>query len=290
MLTESNRSRACTEPLEPRRFLSGHLGSATLIGGEADSGGAAPPPAQGSPFVYPAHATVVGASIGEWTARWWQWAGAIPAAQNPVLDNGPVELNQSGPVFYLPGSGSTAPVTRTQVHVTSGKYLLFPMVNFIDANVPQAPWEGTITEERALLGGVLDTTMDLTATIDGQSVGGNLLTHREVDPFANGFLVNMPEDNPFFPGYGIPAGEYQSISDGYWLMVAPLSNGNHRIHFSSRVTFGDDDASNDFTQDITYQIQVVGKPPAAPPAAQQGVGSATSAMAATSQKLNIDDL
>jgi len=211
--------------------------------------------------VYAPHATVAGASIGEWTARWWQWAAAIPGAQNPVLDNGPAELNQSGPVFYLAGSGSTAPVAR-QAHIPAGTNILFPFVNFIDTNFPQYPWAGTIAEERALVAGVLDTTSDLSVTLDGRSLGAfaALATHREVDPFANGFLIDYPEDNAFFPGYGIPAGSYQSISDGYWLMLGPLTNGNHRLHFTARVDFGDTDPTNDFTQDVTYQIQVVGQP------------------------------
>jgi hypothetical protein len=212
--------------------------------------------------VYAPNATVAGASIGEWTARWWQWAAAIPGAQNPVLDNGPAELNQSGPVFYLAGSGSTAPVER-QAHIPAGTNILFPFVNFIDTNFPDFPWVGNITEERALVAGVLDTTSQLSFTIDGQTpqTSAQLFTHREVDPFANGFLVDYPEDNAFFPGFGIPAGSYQSITDGYWLMLGPLSNGNHRLHFTARVDFGDTDPSNDFTQDVTYQVQVVGQSP-----------------------------
>jgi hypothetical protein len=30
--------------------------------------------------------TVLGKTIGEWSAEWWKWAFAIPASTNPMLD------------------------------------------------------------------------------------------------------------------------------------------------------------------------------------------------------------
>jgi hypothetical protein len=61
---------------------------------------------------------VLGKTIGEWSAKWWQWAFAIPASTNPML-GGDCEQGQQGPVWFLAGvwgGGTTwsAPVTFTE--------------------------------------------------------------------------------------------------------------------------------------------------------------------------------
>jgi hypothetical protein len=38
------------------------------------------------PKVLPLDSSPFGNTYGEWSARWWQWVMAIPAATNPNLD------------------------------------------------------------------------------------------------------------------------------------------------------------------------------------------------------------
>ena len=51
-----------------------------------------------------------GATLGEWDARWWQWAVSLPVPVNPNLDptGERCGYGQSGPVFFLPGEFAPA--------------------------------------------------------------------------------------------------------------------------------------------------------------------------------------
>lgn len=48
---------------------------------------------------------VLGKTIGEWSAKWWRWAFAIPASTNPMLDDDGefCPVGQQGPVWFLAG-------------------------------------------------------------------------------------------------------------------------------------------------------------------------------------------
>ena len=49
---------------------------------------------------------------------------------------------------------------------------------------------------------------------------------------------------------GIAAGTYgPAISDGYWLMLAPLSAGSHTVHFRGVAAGG-------FETEVTYNLTV----------------------------------
>jgi hypothetical protein len=54
---------------------------------------------------------ILGKTIGEWSAKWWQWALAFPASTNPMI-NGDCEQGQQGPVWFLAGVwGEERPLT-----------------------------------------------------------------------------------------------------------------------------------------------------------------------------------
>ncbi len=78
-----------------------------------------------------ASAQVLGATIGEWSARWWQWALGIPAPINPVSDltGANCGVGQQGPVWFLAGTGFLSPppgpVTR-DCQVPAQRYIFFP--------------------------------------------------------------------------------------------------------------------------------------------------------------------
>ncbi len=65
-------------------------------------------------------------------------------------------------------------------------------------------------------------------------------------------MVTMPDDNPFAT-YGLPGGTYgPCVADGIYLMVAPLSAGQHTIHFAAEsFWFGDP-----WAIDVTYELTV----------------------------------
>jgi len=72
------------------------------------------------------------------------------------------------------------------------------------------------------------------ASIDGVPLR-DLNDYRVQSPV---FSVTLPEGN-ILEGFGVPSGTYAPmVSDGYWLMLAPLSTGAHTIHLKSITTGG----------------------------------------------------
>src|SRR4051794_6725433 len=56
-----------------------------------------------NPALFEKDARPFGASMETWAERWWAWAWAIPASQNPNLDaTVDCDIDQRGPMFFLP--------------------------------------------------------------------------------------------------------------------------------------------------------------------------------------------
>ncbi len=233
-----------------------YLLSAVLAGVMLVALTSAPGAPNASPTVLPPNSKPYGASYGEWGGRWWQWALSSSPATNPVVDpTGEfAALGQSGPVWFLAGTyGGTAERTVT---VPAGKALFFPILNQCWINMPEYgdnEWsEEQEAYARALIADAVEIGLDLACQIDGVSVA-DITAYRSTTPEDGEFSVYLPEDNMFDVWYGlwgidVAEGTYgPSVSDGYYLMVAPLSVGEHTIHF----TAGD-------YLDVTYHITVVG--------------------------------
>jgi hypothetical protein len=198
-----------------------------------------------NPGVLPPESRPHGATYGEWGARWWQWALSIPAAVNPVLDTTGqfCGVGQTGQVWFLAGTfGGDATRTCT---VSPERMLFFPFLNQVCSTVLG---DGTTEAElRACANGFVDAILAspltiLTVTIDGQPVQA-LETYRAQSPPGT-FDITFP------PGavFGIPEGPSASVSDGLWLMLAPLSPGNHLISFGA--------VTPTFSFAVTYNLTV----------------------------------
>ena len=97
------------------------------------------------------------------------------------------------------------------------------------------------------------------ATIDGVSVP-DPYAHRETTPPGQTFEFDVVANNPF----RLPAGHSDiAITDGYWLMLPPLSPGQHTIHYGGKI-------DTRYTNDVTATITVVPEPAAVGLAAAAG--------------------
>jgi hypothetical protein len=85
----------------------------------------------------------------------------------------------------------------------------------------------------------------------------NLAAYRKQSPLFT--WVPLPPNNVFQDPLNIPACTTSpSVSDGYFLMVAPLSPGSHTIHFKGSIVFTQAQDGFDFTfsLDITYHLTI----------------------------------
>ena len=185
-----------------------------------------------------------GATYGEWSARWWQWLLSIPAAVNPNLDqtggaNG--AQGQVDDVWFLAGSfGGSA--TRA-ITIPAGKPIFFPIINSI---VFKPFGFETLLDLRQQAAAFIDTVTVLQASIDGKAIQ-NLSNFRVRSP---SFTVIAPPQGLIPPGQlSVPGNTDPIVSDGYWLLLSPLSPGSHTIHFHAETSGG-------FMLDVTYNLTV----------------------------------
>jgi hypothetical protein len=201
-----------------------------------------------NPGVLPPNSHAFGKTYGEWSAKWWQWAVNIPASNSPIVDTTGADcaVNQSGKVWFLAGTATSTAggpaVTRTCT-VPSGKAILFPIIN---AECSTIEGNGTTQAQlSACAKGIIDPVATVTATVDGVNL-------QDLTPPNSPYRVQSPlftfksvQDNPF----SIPAGQSPSVADGYWILLAPLSTGQHTIHFLGAIP-------NIFTTEVIYNLTV----------------------------------
>lgn len=214
-----------------------------------------------NPRVIPPNAIAYGKSYGDWGAAWWQWAVSIPAAQNPVVDaTGEFcDVGQEGPVWFLAGNFGGA--TERACTVPAGKSLFFPLLNFVlwapeDLEFLKSVGVTGESDFDILLTGartLVDATTELSCTVDGIELE-DLFEYRGESSEA--FSITLSDI--FEPDF--PAGVREPCaSDGFWVMLAPLSPGEHEIVFSSALSCTGDNCFGlefDFGVEVTYHLTV----------------------------------
>lgn len=205
-----------------------------------------------------------GKTYGEWSAKWWQYVFAQPYDTNPLTDPTGVRCGvaQSGPVFFLGGLyglPGTYKVNRTRCNVPAKRALFFPILNCENDNTvevtpppgPQQPQNQNTAEKLAAeCRDHFDGARDLAAEVDGVSILRLSLPspYRAASP---PFAITPPEGNLLQHfNYYAPGNQEISpvVSDGVYLMLAPLSPGQHTLHFRG--------TNADFKLDVTYRLCV----------------------------------
>jgi hypothetical protein len=193
-----------------------------------------------TPPVFPPNSAPHGQSYGKWTANWWQQVIAIPADENPLFENGPVNCNLGkGKVVFLVGTfGGTAERSCT---VPPGTALLLPLINsgcteFTDGLEDDAAL-------RACAKQIADTFKvdGLKASVDGKPVTG-LEQFRFASPL---FTIDAPAGSILGNTEDLAT---KAVVDGYYVMLTPLTPGVHTV------TFGG--TGEGFSTETTYHITV----------------------------------
>lgn len=189
-----------------------------------------------------------GMTYGEWSRAWWHYVLEIPFENNPIYDETGANCNfgQSGAVFFLVATDGGNAV-RNECRVPAGKILFFPLLG-----VANLRWEGTDRKSeqglRASIKGFSESTRVLQANIDGEDVDISLdpdtTPLRTLSP-AGLFTIIAPENNILGV---VPGQSFDTVTDGFYLMLAPLPPGPHTI------TFGG--TSRYFSSYVTYNLIV----------------------------------
>jgi hypothetical protein len=197
--------------------------------------------------VFPPDSNPYGLTYEEWTARWWQWAYSMPEADSAMADDTGKNCanNQSGPVWFLVGTGGGA-VTR-ECTIPSDKGVLVPIIN-VECDTATDPTLDTEAELRSCAKADQDTVIEKEISVDGVNVE-NLDRYRFQSPIFN---FTFPENNLL----GVTPQTAKAVSDGYWILLEPLSPGMHEIHFKG--VLGDPSITGaiTFALDVRYLLTV----------------------------------
>lgn len=188
---------------------------------------------------------VRGKTIGEWSAKWWQWALAAPASANPMIDNTGAHctISQKGPIWFLAGVWGGGTVARNCT-VPSGKHILFPIANAFWLNSVDTP-DLKEADWRQFANDFLPPSIggDLEATLDGNPIVFNPKTPI-IRSQSQVFTAKFPSDNVFGLDPSILTG-FPIVSDGFWIMLPPLDPGVYVLHFRAGAS-----------QDVTYHLTI----------------------------------
>ncbi len=212
-----------------------------------------------SPRVIPPQAMPYGLSYGDWGARWTQWVSTTPVPYTEGTGSNSGE-GQSGPVWFLgvnqyitwlaegPEVYVAVGTADWTITMPAGKAVFVPVRQVLITAPP-----GSMTEAEMQASIELDVShiTELGATVDGRPVG-NLYAYRGTSSL---FSLYWVEGDLW--GFG-PGGLEDAVTDGYWVMLAPLPVGHHVVYTHSVDVYTAEEAGVDFTYtaDITYHVTV----------------------------------
>lgn len=184
----------------------------------------------------PPNQPVHGLSQAEWSRAWWQWAASFDRRASPVSDKTGAlcALKQSGPVWFLAGTYGTQRTIRS-CKVPHGKYLFFPLINYVVAPSPEVPIScEEVTQSAAYR---MEDASSLILDVDGVRTP-RLMSYRQATTRCFDLGARTDEKMNMFP----------SAANGYYVMLKPLSRGKHEINFGG--------ALPDMLQAVTYTLEV----------------------------------
>lgn len=197
--------------------------------------------------IYAGDSVPYGQTYSNWTAKWWKWLMEIDSKVNPASDGTGANCNknQLGPVWFL--AGSTVGSASRTCTIPAGKAILFPVVG-AECSYAENPNLKTGPELRNCAMTIVNVVSHIEAKVDTM-VLQNLQMPRVQSPL---FSFVFPANNIF----GAPGGSSQSVGDGFFVFLKPLSVGKHDITFKATGVQYTTTGVNNLSQDIKYHLTV----------------------------------
>lgn len=198
--------------------------------------------------VFPIGSKPHGLSYGERSAEWWKWLDGIPKDRNPAADKTGAfcseNQNATGPVWFLAGTWGSK--EERNCTVPFGKSMLVSPIEMLCSTAEH----GLTSEEemRKCAKQDQDKVNLVRVTVDGVDVP-DVTDYRVQSPLFN---LSLPEDNTI----GVPAQETPAVSDGYFVLLKPLSRGEHEIRSTGPLADVTVQGTQNFASDVIYHITV----------------------------------
>jgi hypothetical protein len=238
-----------------------------LVAGGCGGGGTEEPAVSPADYVLAPEEAHYGATLAQWSARWWQWAMEHPVTNHPLFDTTGADAAewQIDPVWFIGGIFGTFvdPLhgfAERSITIPSGIALFFPIINVeVDNEYCLPPGWGVkpINEMRQFAYDTVNAVANSYCRIDGVTIFdapdlAGAVRYRVISPEFTAFIS---ADNIGAAMCGDPAVARlvdPVVSDGIWMMLAPMPPGEHTIEFGGTFpTWGP------FQLDIIYHVTVL---------------------------------
>ena len=170
-----------------------------------------------------------------------------PLDGHPSTDSADFDVTagQSGKVWFLSGPFGTI---ERSITIPAGTSLFVTLVSVDASSLEEPPFYGeTEAEQLAIANEFASYMTDLSFSVDGKSVE-NIEDFRVTSP-QFGFSAPTPWI------FGETGGFGTAVGVGYYVMLSPLSVGEHTIHYTGAFKFSD--APEDYLGvDMTYHVTV----------------------------------
>jgi len=188
---------------------------------------------------------IFGLSYGQINALWWKQVKGIERSQNPLLDDEGVhcDVAQTGPLWLLHGTFSPSKSAIRDCTIPCNKSLVIPLCNVLADTSPGLDEDGNMVPfyeieqlkvelQEATQAWCIENTK-LEVSIDDVPLCASDLKYARAQAYEP-FPVFYPSDN-LSHYFGIPttAGIYEGVADGYYVILKPLTPGEHVVSFSA---------------------------------------------------------
>lgn len=200
-----------------------------------------------------------GRSYAELSAAWWQWLYSFPASQNPQLVQGATDcsVSQSGPIWFLAVSATGTDTYVRSCAIPKQKALFFPVLNASWVNEPNENL--TVEEKRDLLDGVISDVRPGFLADLGLPGSRACKLEVKIDGEISTFRVpTVRVQSPPFRAVKPTTVDPEAVSDGFWILLPPLSAGQHVLNIrGAYCVFDGVDIHPIFGGvDVTYNLNV----------------------------------
>lgn len=196
-------------------------------------------------MVYPSD-YVDGKPVSDYINTWWQWTYSMPTESSPVLDEtGEMcDAGQRGAVWFLAGGYGTSKINRN-CKIPEDKYIFFPVINMLYRPRKEDAVTCDYAKKQAALNN--DHLFSIEVSLDSITAW-NPANTRIASENCFDLLGLVPEEDN-------PPKIYPAATDGYWVMLRPLSKGTHILKFSAKYN-REKGAYSKMAQDIEYQLTI----------------------------------
>ena len=168
-----------------------------------------------------------GLTFEQWCMKWWSWLLKIPNHKNPANDatGENAYVNQvDTKVFFLCQSFEQQRISPSRrISIQRGKSLFFPLINWISV----LPEDGKTDEDLMTKANAkMKSVKDLTVIVNGRQITEDFCKYRVQ---SRPFHVELPEENIL----RLLAGKKRVVSDGYWILTKPITDGFKLSTFGS---------------------------------------------------------